>query len=307
MSALARRQLAGEGAVLAFHGLREDGASVGVQDAGLHLTVSTFRAVCQHLSANYHVMPLAEIAALLRAGEPLPPGAVGLSFDDGYASNYELAFPVLKEAGLPATVFLATGFVDRVQPLWFQDVDLAMLHGAIMPGRLSLADALASLKTLPDEAMRALVSEMKRHVPEPFDEPQVTRPMTWSQVREMRDSGLVEFGGHTHTHPVLSRCGVEHQKREIETCAERIRAELGAAPRLFAFPNGGAGDYSPDTLELLRLAGFESAWTMVSGRVSKTAGLYELPRYGSPESVWETEATVSGAFELMRQWRGGGK
>ena len=88
-------------------------------------------------------------------------------------------------------------------------------------------------------------------------------------------------------------------------CRDRMKAELGAAPRVFAFPNGGAEDCTAETLRLLSEVGFESAWTMVSGRVTTTAERMMMPRYGSPQTMWEAEATVSGAFELVRRWRGG--
>ena len=118
-----------------------------------------------------------------------------------------------------------------------------------------------------------------------------------------RDSSWITFGGHTHTHPVLARCTAAQQQREIETCRDRMTAELGAAPRLFAFPNGRAQDYSAETLHFLQEAGFELAWTMVNERTSHRCQALEMPRYGSPASVWETEATVSGAFELTKEWR----
>lgn len=301
---LAKHQLAGQGAVIAFHGLRADDEPAGVQDADLHLPVSIFRGICEHLAAKYHVMPLSEMAACLQRGEKLPARAVALSFDDGYASNYELAFPILRELKLPATIFLATGFLDGTDPLWFQQVDLVMRQGAKLPGQQTLNDTLVYLKSLSNTALREQVQSLLSQVTLP-SAPKVTRPMSWEQVHEMQRSGWIEFGGHTHSHPILARCSVEQQRLEIETCRDRICAELGVPPRLFAFPNGGKNDCTSETLHLLAAAGFDSAWTMVSGRATPCQNSLLMPRYGSPASLWEAEATVSGAFELLRQWRGG--
>ena len=303
VAAWARKTLAGEAAVLAFHGICEkpDGS---VLDEALHLPVETFERVCRHLAKNYEVLPLAEISARLLAGEKLPARTVGLSFDDGYASNYGLAFPVLKELGLPATIFLATGFLDGDQPLWFQQVDLALLARHGRAGVEKLGPLLARLKAEPDEAMRQEVAVLMAG--QSLSAPPVTRPLSWDQVREMQASGLIAFGAHTHSHPILARCTTARQRQEIYTSRDRLAAELGQAPQLFAFPNGGGQDYGPETLRLLAEAGFESAWTMVPGRVRAGGSGYELPRYGSPASVWEAEATVSGAYELVRRWKGGG-
>lgn len=290
-------------AVLTFHGLREDGKASGVLDESLHLPLSVFRETCLHLAAHYQVLPLAEIVAFWQAGKTLPARTVAITFDDGYASNFQLGYPVLRELGLPATVFLATGFIDGTQPLWFQQVDGAL--SVRDQGRaVKLAEVLRHLKSLPDAEMRAEVAKLvegRGALPAPL----VTLPMTWKMVREMQQSGLIDFGGHTHSHPILARCSAKQQALEISTCRDRMLAELGTAPKLFAYPNGSASDYSAETQRLLSDNGFEAAFTMVSGRASAKSDRFALPRYGSPESVWEAEATASGAFEMLRAWRGG--
>lgn len=307
LAGLGKRMLAGEGAVLAFHGLRADEGDAGVGDTGLHLRISVFKALCGHLARDYEVMKLGEMAEILETGGKLPQRAVALTFDDGYASNYELGYPVMKELGLPATIFLATGFLDGDAPLWFQQVDLALGRGGQVQGEGDLGTVLRRLKRLPDEGMREEVRglvESVRGLPMGEEEvPAVMRPMTWGQAREMLGSGLIDLGGHTHTHPILARCGVEKQRWELEMCRERMRTELGVVPKLFAFPNGGAGDCTEETLRLLKETGFDAAWTMVSGRVRPGLPPMMQPRYGAPESLWELEATVSGAFELPKRWK----
>lgn len=300
LTSLARRRMEG-GAVLTFHGLCQDGQSTGVLDASLHLPVSVFRAVCRHLKVSYQVMPLLEMTAAVQAGRPLPSRAVALSFDDGLASNYHLGFPVLRELGLPATIFLATGFLDGTHPLWFQEVDRALkARGA---DAAELATCLAHLKTLPDAVMRGEVRKLVEGCE--AAEAEVARPMSWQQVREMQASGLVHFGGHTHTHPILSQCPVEQQAEEIRVCRDRMTKELGKAPSLFAYTNGGPGDFTPQTQELLAAHGFQAAFTMMPARLAAGLSAHALPRYGNPTSVLEAEATASGAFELVKQWRGG--
>lgn len=79
-----------------------------------NVTMEQFRAHIAYLKAgNYNVASLDEIVAALKAGTPLPPKTVGLSVDDAYASVITDAWPVLKEAGFPLTVFVATDPVDR--------------------------------------------------------------------------------------------------------------------------------------------------------------------------------------------------
>jgi peptidoglycan/xylan/chitin deacetylase (PgdA/CDA1 family) len=302
LTKLARWRLQGQGVVLTFHGLYANTATSGMLDDSLNLPLSTFRAVCRHLAATYKVMPLAEMMRQLNTGQALPRGAVAITFDDGLGSNYHLAFPLLKELGLPATIFLATGFLDGTHPLWFQEVDaIFRARGA---SKAELYQTFRHLKTLPDPEMRAQIAKMGP--PAAGSPPAASLPMTWDEVREMKSSGLIDFGGHTHTHSILGRCTVEQQAEEIRKCRERIKSELGSAPTLFAYTNGGPPDFTEDTQRLLAEHGFESAFTMMPARLTAASARFALPRYGNPTSVMETNATASGAFEMVKRWRGGG-
>jgi peptidoglycan/xylan/chitin deacetylase (PgdA/CDA1 family) len=77
--------------------------------------------------------------------------------------------------------------------------------------------------------------------------------------------GLTRYGGHTHTHPILSQVDGERAEREIRVCHERITAETGVAPRYFAYPNGRAQDFSDETKAILRRCGYELAFSTIEG------------------------------------------
>jgi len=170
-----------------------------------------------------------------------------------------------------------------------------------------LSELLPKLKALPTAELRVQVQHHLAEIPYPAEMPSVMRPMSWNTAREMLKSGLIDFGGHTHTHPIMARCDTAQQEMEIQTCRARMEAELGCAPRLFAYTNGGPGDFTEETQGLLRKHGFEAAFTMMGGRLTQGLGYQKLPRYGSPETVLEAEAMASGAFELLKKWRGGGR
>jgi peptidoglycan/xylan/chitin deacetylase (PgdA/CDA1 family) len=301
---MARNQAHATGAVLTFHGLREDGGALGVLDESLHLSVRTFRRICEFLARRYQVMPLSEMARLNQLGEKLPARAVAITFDDGYASNHDLGFPVLRDLGLPATIFLSTGFLDGTHALWFQEMDLA--YQAMGRSGSELATTLAELKKLPNAELRAAVKRAVTSTQAPNTIPRAMQPMSWDDARSLQQSGLIELGGHTHTHPILARCTLEEQAYEIKTCRDRMVAELGRAPSLFAYTNGGAGDFTAETQGLLAEHGFTAAFTMMGGRYTASSVSHALPRYGSPETCLEADAMASGAFELLKKWRGGG-
>ena len=317
----------GQACILTFHGLREDGADTGTLDLSLHMPLSAFDQACSHLAAHQRVLPLRDIVNAIESGEEIPRGATAITFDDGYETNYQLAFPVLRKYGLPATIFTCSGFVDRTEKLWFNRVDLALtrtakkkldaeIAGLSLNASLEtpwqrqavLGQVLGAIKKLPQHDALAAVAELERLldvVPSQncADTPAVLRPMSWDQAREMKRSGLVEIEAHTHSHPVLSRCDEPSMRHEIFTSRDRITAELGAVPQLFAYTNGTPEDYTDLTQCLLHEAGFRASFTMSPAFVKPGLGMMMLPRYGAPESGHEFAATVSGAFQTFKDWR----
>lgn len=95
------------------------------------IRVDQFEAHLEELSDDaYHVLPLTEIVDLLKEGKALPERAVALTFDDASRSFYETAWPRLRAAGLPFTLFVATDPIDRGSPEHMTWHELRQLAGA---------------------------------------------------------------------------------------------------------------------------------------------------------------------------------
>jgi len=78
------------------------------------IRLDQFEAHVAELTAGrYRVMPLGDIVEAFRTGKPLPPRAVAITIDGGYASTYREAWPRLRAAKLPFTVFVAPETADR--------------------------------------------------------------------------------------------------------------------------------------------------------------------------------------------------
>jgi peptidoglycan/xylan/chitin deacetylase (PgdA/CDA1 family) len=105
--------------ILTYHRL-------GSNRTRLVVSPATFDAQMQYLAVNgYHVIPLRQLTGFLEGGEPLPRKAVVITLDDAYRSTYEIAFPILKKYGFPATVFLYSDFIGAADAMtWTQMQDL---------------------------------------------------------------------------------------------------------------------------------------------------------------------------------------
>jgi peptidoglycan/xylan/chitin deacetylase (PgdA/CDA1 family) len=222
-----------------------------------------------------------EFETALQAPTPGRPPVL-VTFDDGYRDYCDHAYPVLAELGIPALVFLATAVVDDGGLIWTDAVTWAMRQSPratlTLPWnrgvQLPLGDELerkraarvskAHLKALPDAErerwQQAMFAELGV---DPNDGSAGRQMLDWAEVRAT--IGLTRYGGHTHTHPILSQVDRERAEREIGVCHERITAETGVAPRYFAYPNGRAEDFTEETKELLRRRGYELAFSTVEG------------------------------------------
>jgi peptidoglycan/xylan/chitin deacetylase (PgdA/CDA1 family) len=242
------------------------------------LPVETFAAEMRWL--REHCDPIGPEALVERAREPRqsrPP--VLVTFDDGYRNYHDLAYPVLRALGIPAVVFLATSFMDAGGMLWTEQVQLAALTTSRdrveLPWReigvMALPDAAARaelgerarehLKRLPDAERRAGVDALLDALGRPTIPDR--QMLSWDEVRATTD--ITTYGGHTHTHPILSRLDAAAADIEIRTCRDRIAAETGRTPTTFAYPNGRPSDYTAETKEILRRAGFSLAFSTSEG------------------------------------------
>ena len=221
------------------------------------------------------------LRAWLRGGEELPAHAAMITFDDGYCDNWESAYPILKERELPAIIFLTTDYIDKKEPFYWDVLAYAFCHtkkkNALLPmiGQQSWqtnADRIQVMlewaeagKLLPDvEKERALHDTLEiLDILDPKDELQGLA-LTWDQVREMAANGI-EMGSHTVSHPVLTRVPREQVKKELEESKKRIESELGKPVVSFAYPNGGAADFTHATQGLLRELGYEIAFSLIPG------------------------------------------
>ena len=68
----------------------------------------------------------------------VPRRAIVVTFDDGYADNLEVAEPLLRAAGVPATVFVASGGLDAGRPFWWDEIEALLLHGGEVPAEVTL-------------------------------------------------------------------------------------------------------------------------------------------------------------------------
>lgn len=243
-----------------------------------------------------HCRPIApeEYVEAVRRPSRLRP-AVLVTFDDGYRDYHDNAYPVLHELKIPAVVFVATSFLDSNRLIWTDAVNWAFLRSTraevALPwapqNLLRLGDengrergariAKDFLKDQPDAERQQLQAQLFDALGvNPEDGSAGRQMLTWDEARATLE--FTRYGGHTHTHPILSQLPFEAADEEIRLCRDQIQSRIGIPPRYFAYPNGRAQDFTEETKASLRRHGFELGFATIEGVNDANSDRYAIRR-----------------------------
>ncbi len=247
-------------------------------------TRQTVRKQFQYLQRHFRVVPLFEIVQQIVAGVGISPYTVALTIDDGRHNCYEFFFPLLQEFDFPATFFVVSSFINGEDWLWTDKITWLSEQISASP-ELSLARLPELFKLLnrlrpEDRDRRIQTLALKAGVPIPGKAPPKYAPCSWSELRKMADSGLIEVGSHTVTHPILSSITDEESWHELMQSRQQIQAAMGREVKSFCFPNGMPEDYRSSQVDQLAKAGYGCAVVADFGLVACDANLYRLQRIG---------------------------
>lgn len=277
--------------------------------------LARFERELRWISDWFQVLPLDEAATRLAAGS-LPPRAAAITFDDGYADNATVALPALLRAGLPATFFIATSFLDggrmwndtviesvracRSPALDLRAVGLGRLGlGNIESRRQAIAQLLPAIKYLEPSQREAAVNVVQQASGERLPDGLMMRS---EQVLALRGAGM-QIGAHTRSHPILTRLSDAAAADEIVGSKRDLELLLGEPVTLFAYPNGKPGiDYGPSHSRMVQEAGFAAAVSTSPGAASADSDRFQLPRF----SPWDRGRTRYGLRMLANLREGSG-
>ena len=237
----------------------------------LSVTPEAFRRQLSGLlDRGYQAVTAARLCELYEAGNWPPRRTFVITFDDAFDAVRTLALPVLKELGVPASVYLATDFVGAAEfpfdPLVY------------------------------DESHAGLRRQLGGDLPE------AVRPLDRAGVNELLTSGLIEIGGHTHRHEdFIGR--PEDFRTDMTRSLEWLHTELGLKRPTFSFPYGGN---DPDLRAVCRELNVRCALTTEGELVRPESDVMAWGRFGAEE--YDTGGTLAarlgGWFSLARAvWR----
>lgn len=314
--ALARKLCRNQPRILMYH-------RFSVQRCNGYTSQERFREQVAYIKRHFHPMTLGELAQSIFEEGRVPVHTVVITIDDGYRDFYDVAWPVLREYQVPATLFATTGFVNGDLWLWPDQVSWLLEQVERVPETIYCGDfvlrpgdmstearsrcwhALINfLLSVPDEQKHAHIRSFadRLDVQLPIEAPEQFRAMTWEQLKVVRDGGI-EVGGHTVTHPSLGQVSNEEALSEIMGCRQALEKNLGDAPYSFCYPNGKRSDFTEDVKSIVEKSGFGAAVTAFSDSHG-VMDRYAMRRHSGGDDPFQFMKSVSGLELLGRRLRG---
>jgi peptidoglycan/xylan/chitin deacetylase (PgdA/CDA1 family) len=252
--------------IIMYHDLIEDQeATDHAQFWGDKPTRSQFAAHLKALTRFCRVISVEEAVDEITKHGKLAEHSAAITFDDGYASVYRIAFPLLKEYNLPATVFVLTDWINNKLTLWWEELaamfdaadfktidsaEICRIFGLEPNDKLTKLSYTKSVKRKiqnrieialrdkADDERRGLIDRLKTILIKDNNSlPTGAKPMTWIEIREMAEAGI-RFDSHTCSHINLRHANRDLIEKEIAQSKREVERNINQEVKGFAYPYG---------------------------------------------------------------------
>jgi peptidoglycan/xylan/chitin deacetylase (PgdA/CDA1 family) len=284
---------------------------------GLAVDPERFEEQIAYAKQHRSPMSVDEFVERLR-NKTLPANAVAVTFDDGYRDNLVHAKPVLARYGVPATLFLATGFIDQDAPFWWDELasmilastqaahDRQVLAGETVnldwgepdhsdmtgewrawneprtPRQRAYLAIWRRLRLATAEQRELAINTLRQRFETAGDS--LGSPLSSDEIHTLLCDGLVQLGAHTVTHPALTSLDRLECRREIVDSGNRCRELAAKSINGFAYPYG---DMSAEVQRDVASLGFSWACS-TQGSFAEQPNIYALPRIAVPNAPMRT-------------------
>lgn len=281
--------------ILIYHKIAENVSNEINQELTINHPLENFIREMEFIKKYFAVISLDRAVELIKNKKALSKPTLAITFDDGFEDNYRLAFPVLKELNIPATIFLTAGLLGTKDLPWVEAIGESIFYTqekelhlnscfgnkvfnleTIKNKRESFDKITAQLKTVDYSERIKLTEKIIRQTGGCSKSSK--RMLNWQEVYEMSKEKIT-FGPHTMTHPILTKMSVDLAKKEINDSKVEIESKLGNSVKHFAFPNGRVEDFNDELKEYCKEIGLESVSTAVYGNNKpENSDVYALKR-----------------------------
>ena len=253
--------------ILFYHGVI-DGDYYDARIQANQIPFEIFKEQMEFLDSHYVFISIDDFYERFTQKDKFCGNEIVLTFDDGYKNNLTVAAPYLQSLGIPFTVFISTGCVEKYVPTYYirsallsnklDKIDIPTMgkhYQLTKTNQMAVMDELITcIKTTNDMLVQNVINEIEAQLGltnrEEIDSHfESERILSWKEVEELINYGAV-IGSHSVNHSVLhgnqSKETIEYQLMESK---RHIIDHVGEC-RFFAFPNGDKSSVCEESIGL---------------------------------------------------------
>ncbi len=259
--------------VLAYHRVYPLEPNYPFNDETISVTPEQFREQLTFIKKYFHVTNFLQLVAAEKNNQAIPPNSLIMTFDDGYADNFEWMLPIIKEFDLTAVVYVSVDYLGTNNPFWFDEIAYLINHTKVK--KISICGGQHTLEITSDNRLQVrkkigmiarLLADRERFelMDEVRAQSEVTinpddivkaKPLNWDEVIGLHSAGI-EIGSHSLSHGFLDRMTEAEIKIQVEESKRILEEKLQAPIVSFSFPNG---DFDKRVTEAVRVANYKFA------------------------------------------------
>ena len=312
LSLLGKKRFKDRAVVLMYHRVvTETEKGNCLSQDGIVVTKASFEKQMSFLRNRFNVLSLNDFIDCIEGRRAFGYKSCLVTFDDGWKDNYQNAYPLLNEMGIPAVIFITTDFVGTGELFWQEKITelLYRLNGAYKNDRNITA---GTLQKSTDKAIESILrsdrgklkGEVSAYVSKLKEKKTVEKEdiirclnelagksenrdsteesfMNWDEIKVMALNGI-SFGSHGKSHAILTRLGRSEVEKEALESKTQIEMMLGTPVLSFSYPNG---DYSEEVAEIVQNAGYKVVFSTEGGTHSASDNPYRIKRINIHEDM----------------------
>lgn len=285
--------------ILLYHGVYDCNLK-GIENySGKHISKSNFISQLKLLKEkNFTFLSFDEIIQITKSKKQFPKNSVAISFDDGFANNYDIACPILDDYKIPAIFYVCSGLIGKDDLFWVDKIEACINNSNKNKIELSL-DKLYSFvlndnknKIQANEKIKKFCKKSKTNIRDNIlDELQVITDITpnnlmsenykimnWDQLAQINDNALFTIGGHNLYHDTFTNIEPTKIQNEIFETIKLLEDNLRTKTKHYSYPEGQLADYNERVISELKNQGIECCPSAIYGFNTNILDLFNLKR-----------------------------
>jgi len=285
-------------AIFLFHGVIKKQVDSVRNYTGKHIEADLFSSCMKGLAKKGYPLSMDEVIFHHQNKIPFPPKSFVITFDDGFENNLSVAAPILIDYKIPATIYLTSLFVDENKMSWIDRIELIIEH---LPSSNLSFDWTSEIFYIDGRKsrinflrkVRSYVKNTKKCDPNKFTDDlsialgktcvyssndQLNLKMSWNQVKKANQNELLTFGGHSHSHPILSYLEPNQLEYELKTSLKMLLDKANIPPTHYSYPEGMSNCFNQDVINKLKNKNVKCCPTAINGVNQIETNLFLLKR-----------------------------